>query len=263
MPNRAEPDTGPPVEVELSTPSGPARVHLHAPRDGPSTVLLVLGHGAGGGVGAPDLVALARALPARHVSVALVEQPYRVAGRRAPAPAGVLDLALCAVVAGLRARPELAGVPLVSGGRSSGARVACRTSTAVGANGVLCLAFPLSAPGRPGRSRAGELLTPPAPLLVVQGSRDGFGTGADVTAALGGRPGTRVHEVAGADHALAVRRVDGRSAADVRAELVTVVASWLAGLAGAGRGMPNARSGVVVPRQAPRQTPPHRGMEVS
>jgi len=109
--------------IEVATPQGPARVHLHPagqPRAG-----LVLGHGAGGGVGAPDLVAVTALAVARQLSVALVEQPYRVAGRRSPAPAPRLDAAWTAVVAHLAEGP-LHGIPLVTGGRSSGARVACR-----------------------------------------------------------------------------------------------------------------------------------------
>lgn len=119
--------------LELETPRGPARVHLH-PVEEPRAAL-VLGHGAGGGVGAPDLVAATAAALAASVTVALVEQPYRVAGRRSPAPAAQLDEAWTSVVAQLRAG-ELDGLPLLAGGRSSGARVACRTAAATGATGV-------------------------------------------------------------------------------------------------------------------------------
>jgi predicted alpha/beta-hydrolase family hydrolase len=138
---------------------------------------LVLGHGAGGGVEAPDLVAAAEAAQAEAVSVALVEQPYRVAGRRSPARPPQLDEAWTAVVAELRRR-ELAGLPLVVGGRSLGARVACRTAEATGAAAVLCLAFPLEPPQRgdkPRPSRLGELDAVRVPTLVVQGERDPFG----------------------------------------------------------------------------------------
>jgi predicted alpha/beta-hydrolase family hydrolase len=160
--------------LDVDTPHGPARVHLHAPAER-SGGALVLGHGAGGGVGAPDLVAVRDAALRAGWSVALVEQPYRVAGRRSPAPAGQLDAAWTAVVAELRAGP-LAGVPrLVTGGRSSGARVACRTAAACGAAGVLCLAFPVHPPGRPEKSRLAELDAVDVPVLVVQGERDPFG----------------------------------------------------------------------------------------
>jgi predicted alpha/beta-hydrolase family hydrolase len=135
---------------------------------------LVLGHGAGGGVGAPDLQAAARAARDAGFAVALVEQPYRVAGRRSPAPAHQLDAAWTAVVAALRARP-LKGLTVVAGGRSSGARVACRTAAETGAAGVLCLAFPLHPPGRPEKSRLDELEAVTVPVLVVQGESDPFG----------------------------------------------------------------------------------------
>jgi hypothetical protein len=160
----------------VETPSGRARAYLYPvqrPRAG-----LVLGHGAGGGVEAGDLVAAAEAARAQDVSVALVEQPYRVAGRRSPAPAGQLDAAWVAVVARLRER-ELAGLPLLVGGRSSGARVACRTAGLTGAVGVICLAFPLQPPRRAGAaaaaSRLAELDAVAVPTLVVQGASDRFG----------------------------------------------------------------------------------------
>ena len=159
--------------LELETPHGPARVQLHH-ADEPRAAL-VLGHGAGGGVSAPDLVAAATAALAASVSVALVEQPYRVAGRRSPAPASQLDAAWISVVEQLRAG-ELSGLPLLAGGRSSGARVACRTAAATGVVGVVCLAFPLRPPGRPDApSRLDELDAVPVPVLVVQGDRDPFG----------------------------------------------------------------------------------------
>ncbi|HUP32620.1 MAG TPA: alpha/beta family hydrolase [Gaiellaceae bacterium] len=160
--------------LEIETPHGPARAHLH--RAGSPRAALVLGHGAGGGVTAPDLAAATRAALAEGIAVALVEQPYRVAGRRSPAPAKQLDAAWTAVVAQLRAG-ELAGLPLLAGGRSSGARVACRTAAATGAAGVLCLAFPLQPPGRkaPAPSRLPELDAVTVPVLVVQGERDPFG----------------------------------------------------------------------------------------
>jgi uncharacterized protein len=162
--------------VAVETPHGRANAHLH-PADKPRAAL-VLGHGAGGGVEAPDLVAVAAAACADGVSVALVEQPYRVAGRKAPAPAHQLEAAWLAVVERLRAN-ELAGLPLVVGGRSLGARVACRTAEAAGAVGVVCLAFPLQPPARVGKepfpSRLDELEAVEVPVLVVQGERDRFG----------------------------------------------------------------------------------------
>jgi uncharacterized protein len=162
--------------IEVATPYGPARVHLHPA--GAATAGLVLGHGAGGGVTAPDLLGATAAAVERGVAVALVEQPYRVAGRRSPAPAHQLDAAWLEVVGRLRER-QLRGLPLLVGGRSSGARVACRTSEQSGAVGVLCLAFPLQPPRRvaatPAASRRSELDAVTVPTLVVQGARDPFG----------------------------------------------------------------------------------------
>jgi predicted alpha/beta-hydrolase family hydrolase len=162
--------------LEVESPSGLARVYLHAaerPRAG-----LVLGHGAGGGVEAPDLVAVREVALAEGVSVGLVEQPYRVAGRRSPAAAGQLDVAWLAVVSRLRGR-ELRGLPLLVGGRSLGARVACRTAGLTDAVAVVCLAFPLQPPRRSGSaprpSRLAELDRVAVPTLVVQGTRDQFG----------------------------------------------------------------------------------------
>jgi uncharacterized protein len=160
--------------LELETPHGAARAHLHPARA--ALAALVLGHGAGGGVTARDLVAVTDVARSEGFSVALVEQPYLVAGRRAPAPAGRLDEAWVAVVDQLRDGP-LGGLPLVVGGRSAGARVACRTAADTGAVAVLCLAFPVHAPGRAktGASREHELDAVRVPVLVVQGERDPFG----------------------------------------------------------------------------------------
>jgi uncharacterized protein len=157
------------VTLDIDTPHGPARAHVH-PSEGAKTAV-VLGHGAGGGVNAPDLVAAKRAALAVGITVVLVEQPYRVAGRRSPAPAQQLDTAWLAVLEQL----DLGGLELITGGRSSGARVACRTAAAAGAAGVICLAFPVHPPGRPERSRLDELDAVKVPVLVVQGSRDPFG----------------------------------------------------------------------------------------
>ncbi|OZM82026.1 alpha/beta hydrolase [Pseudonocardia sp. MH-G8] len=161
-----------PTLTAVPTPHGPARI-TRRDADGEARGLLLLGHGAGGGVSAPDLVATAGVALALGVHVVLVEQPYRVAGRRAPAPAGQLDTAWLAVVEHVRA--ELPDLPLVVGGRSSGARVACRTATAAGAAGVLCLAFPVHPPGKPEKDRLPELAQPSVPVLVVQGETDPFG----------------------------------------------------------------------------------------
>jgi predicted alpha/beta-hydrolase family hydrolase len=201
--------------IDVDTPHGPARVHLH-PAEEPRAAL-VLGHGAGGGVGAPDLVAATGVAASEGISVALVEQPYRVAGRRSPPRAPALDTAWEAVVAHLRAG-ELASLPLVVGGRSSGARVACRTAEATGAAGVLCLAFPLQPPprrnGTEAPSRLPELDAVGVPVLVVQGVNDRFGMPPAA-------PDRTVVQVQG-DHSLRSDR--GAVAAAVRHWLAGVVA---------------------------------------
>jgi predicted alpha/beta-hydrolase family hydrolase len=160
------------VTVEIDTPHGPALAHLH---DAPEPAgALVLGHGAGGGFGAKDLVAATGAALEARLTVAQVEQPYLVAGRRSPAPAKQLDTAWIAVVDHLRGG-ELDGLPLVAGGRSAGARVACRMAAETGAVAVLCLAFPVHPPGRPEKTRLDELDAVEVPVLVVQGDSDPFG----------------------------------------------------------------------------------------
>ena len=187
---------------------------MHLQPAGSPRAALMLGHGAGGGVAARDLAAAAESALAEGVSVALVEQPYRVAGRRSPAPARQLDAAWISVAEQLR-DGELAGLPLVAGGRSMGARVACRTAGAAGAVGVLCLAFPLQPPARrsgPAPSRLPELDAVEVPVLVVQGERDPFGMPPP-------GPGREVVRVAG-DHGLK---------ADLEA-VAGAVRGWLAGL---------------------------------
>jgi hypothetical protein len=179
-------------QIEIETSQGTARAHLEPVRRARGA--LVLGHGAGGGVGSPDLRTAAAAALEQSLTVALVEQPYRVAGRRAPVPAPRLDAAWIEVVDRLR-EDHLAGLPLVSGGRSLGARVACRTAAVTEAVAVLCLAFPLLPPQRAGsakapRSRLDELDGVAVPVLVVQGRGDPFGMPPP-------GPGRAVVEVAG------------------------------------------------------------------
>lgn len=166
--------TGPPEFVQIVTDSGPARAHLWTPGVTAPVGLLVLGPGAGGQIATPDLHAVREVAVADGWTVALVEPPYRVAGRRLPPRGAGPDLAFTTVVAQLRDRlPD--GTALVTGGRSFGSRVACRTARATGAAAVLCLAFPLHPPNNPERTRAGELQPVPVPVLVVQGERDPFG----------------------------------------------------------------------------------------
>jgi predicted alpha/beta-hydrolase family hydrolase len=171
--------------------------------------VLVLGHGAGGGVSAPDLMVATRVALELRVSVALVEQPYLVAGRKSQAPAAQLDAAWIAAVERLRAGDDS---PLIVGGRSAGARVACRTADATGAGGVLCLAFPVHPPGKPEKSRLDELDAVKVPVLVVQGERDPFGMPPPV-------PNRTVVKVRG-DHGLK---------ADLEA-VATAVSDWLPGV---------------------------------
>jgi hypothetical protein len=183
-----------PAVLELETPRGLARAHIH--RAAEPRGAIVLGHGAGGGVTATDLVLVTKAALAEHVTVVLTEQPYRVAGRRSPAAAPQLDAAFVSIIAQLR-DGELGSLPLLTGGRSSGARVACRTAADVGAVGVLCLAFPLLAPRRRDGtrpSRLDELEAVTVPVLVIQGATDPFGMPPPA-------PSRTIVEVAG-DHSL-------------------------------------------------------------
>lgn len=157
--------------MEIMTPRGPARVDVDEGEA--DRLLLVLTHGSAGGVDAPDLLAVREAALGMGATVARVTQAFRVAGARAPGPAERQDEAWLAVIGELRARWP--GLPLVQGGRSNGARVACRTARAAGAASVVALAFPLHPPGKPERSRAGELRGAGVDVLVVNGDRDPFG----------------------------------------------------------------------------------------
>ncbi|WP_405990891.1 alpha/beta family hydrolase [Streptomyces sp. NBC_00986] len=157
----------------VETDAGTARVTWHPAEK--ARLVLAVSHGAGGGIEARDLRALAAVLPGHGVSVALVEQPWRVAGKKvAPAPK-TLDVGWRGIWPAV-AKP---GLPVISGGRSAGARVACRTATELGAAAVLALSFPLHPPGKPEKSRAGELLGAGVPTLVVQGGNDPFGKPAE------------------------------------------------------------------------------------
>ena len=193
-------------QLEVETASGPARVLLEEP-DGAPSFLLALTHGAGGGIDAPDLRAVRDAALRLGGAVARITQPYRVRGARAPGPPARQDAAWVEIITALRgwppgeppggpqAEPPGGPVPLVQGGRSNGARVACRTAAAVDAIAVIALAFPLRPPGRPDRSRAAELRIPGRKLLIVSGDRDRFGVP-------GRRAGARVVVLAGEGHAL-------------------------------------------------------------
>jgi predicted alpha/beta-hydrolase family hydrolase len=181
------------VRIDLATSAGTAWADLDRPRG--ASALLVLTHGAGGAVQTADLLAIRDACTGAGIAVALITQPYRVAGRRTPPTPGRQDAAWLEAITALRRRRGLATLPLVVGGRSNGARVACRTAQPCGAVAVIALAFPLHPPGHPDKSRLDELDAAGVPTLVVQGDRDPFGMpppGADRDLVV----------VAGADHSL-------------------------------------------------------------
>lgn len=190
--------------LEVATSAGLGRWHVSEPVRPRARALVALGHGAGGGVEARDLVLVTQALVSGGFRVARFEQPWRAAGRRVAGPPAQLDAAWCEALPVLRAGEQDQLLPLVVGGRSAGARVACRTAGRAGAVGVVALAFPLHPPGRPERSRNDEL--PPGPVLVVQGGRDPFGTPDDVVRASNVPLSLTVLAVPGADHALRVSR---------------------------------------------------------
>lgn len=200
--------------MEIGTSEGPARAEVERPAAGEPSFLLVLTHGAGGGVGSPDLLAVAGAASRLGGTVARVTQPYLVKGRRAPGSPDRQDAAWVELVAALRAAAG-AGLPLIQGGRSNGARVACRTARAVGARAVIALAFPLHPPGRPGQSRAAELAAAGTDVLVLNGERDPFGIPQ-------GSGKTRVVVLAGETHALSRHPAEtGRAAGSWLRELLT------------------------------------------
>jgi uncharacterized protein len=189
--------------VPVETPQGPGRLFLDLAEQ-PSTIL-VLGHGAGGGVRAADLELLAATLPELGTSVVRFEQPWRTAGRKVGPPPPRLDEAWTAALEWL-AGEQWGRHPLVVGGRSAGARVACRTASETNPAAIVCLAFPLHLPGRANNSRLAELLAPTMPRLVLQGSNDSFGTADELSAAIGKNSDITVMELPGADHAFRIAR---------------------------------------------------------
>ncbi|MFD5040880.1 alpha/beta family hydrolase [Streptomyces sp. NPDC058377] len=222
-----------PRTESVETDAGVARITwLPAKR---ARLVLAVSHGAGGGIEARDLQALGAALPDRRVTVALVEQPWRVAGKKlAPAPR-----ALDTGWRGLWPALTAPGLPVVAGGRSAGARVACRTAAELGARAVLALSFPLHPSpssqlrssrggpnGRPERSRADELLGTGVPTLVVQGGRDPFGRPEEFP------PGEHgLVEVPYADHGFAVPKKAPLTVDQAMDLLTGAVAEWLDGIA--------------------------------
>ncbi len=203
-----------PAERMVATPGGDARVVTRRAKRPIATIVLT--HGAGGGIDAHDLVRLARTLPQQDVSVILVEMPWRVAGKKvAPAPAAI-DASYLAVLDQLRTRS-----PLVLGGRSAGARSACRIGRQVGARGVLALSFPLHPPGRPEKSRLDELRGARLPTLVIQGEKDPFGTPEEFP------DGIELAVVPAADHGMKVAKTAPVSQADALAVVLEATLEWV------------------------------------
>jgi uncharacterized protein len=198
----------------VPTPYGEGRLDVYVARG--ATATLLLSHGAGNGVEARDLAALAADLPRQGVSVALFEQPWRVAGKKIASPPPTLDVGLQAAVGALRTR-----TPLVVGGRSAGARSAARCASGVGAVGCLALAFPLHPPGRPEKSRVDELTGAGVPTLVVQGERDSMGLPDEFP------EGTDLTVVPAADHGLRVPAKGPLSQAEALTLVVEATLEWL------------------------------------
>ncbi|RNL65293.1 hydrolase [Nocardioides marmoriginsengisoli] len=202
------------AEKLVPTPQGAARVVVRRARR--PVASLVLTHGAGGGIDAADLTRIAADLPAQGISVSLVEMPWRVLGKRlAPRPA-LIDEAYLAVLGGLRFR-----TPFVLGGRSAGARSACRIGASVGAAGVLALSFPLHPPGKPEKSRLPELAGAGVPTLVVQGGHDPFGRPEEFP------DDVELAVVPTADHSFKVPKSAPLSQADALAIVAEATLEWL------------------------------------
>ena len=199
----------------VETGEGPARLIYNRARRTSAT--LVLGHGAGGGPDAWDLEVLATALPSYDISVIRVEQPWRLAGKRVAPNPDTLDRAWTGALNALRTR-----TPLIVGGRSAGARVACRTARRLGALGCVALAFPLHPPGRPEKSRVDELLGAGVPTLVVQGERDPFGRPEELPEHLD------VAIVPGADHEFRIAKSAPLSNEEGLTIIAESVAEWIA-----------------------------------
>lgn len=203
-----------PPERMVATAHGEARVVVRRAKRPLAT--LVLTHGAGGGIDAPDLARLARTLPQQDVSVCLVEMPWRVAGKKiAPRPQ-VLDECFRAVLDTMRMRS-----PLVLGGRSAGARSAARIARSAGARGLLALSFPLHPPGRPEKSRLDELRGARVRTLVVQGERDRFGTPEEFPADID------LAVVPEADHSMKVPARGSVSQEDALAVVLEATLEWV------------------------------------
>jgi predicted alpha/beta-hydrolase family hydrolase len=203
-----------PPERLVPTPQGEARLVVRRAKRPIATVVLT--HGAGGGIGAPDLVRLARTLPQQEISVTLVEMPWRVSGRKVAPRPELIDQAYLAVMNSMRMRS-----PLIIGGRSAGARSACRIARSVGAKGVLALSFPLHPPGKPEASRLPELLGCRVPALVVQGEHDPFGTPEEFPDRVD------LAVVPAADHSLRVPKSASIAQEDALAVVLEATLEWI------------------------------------
>jgi predicted alpha/beta-hydrolase family hydrolase len=201
--------------VEIETSGGPAHVELTIPEAGAS-FLVTATHGAGGTPDTADVVAVKDAAERLGAATALVTQPYRMRGARAPGSAPKQDQAWIELTGALL--KLTGGVPLIQCGRSNGARVVCRTAQAVGATGAIALAFPLHPPGHPEKSRAGELAAAGVPVLVVNGDRDPFGIPEEE------KENIRVMVLPGETHSLARKP----------AMIGETVTGWLGALSGVG-----------------------------
>lgn len=202
----------------IPTPVGEGRLVTHRARRPVATVLL--SHGAGGGIDARDLTALAAHLPRQGVNVVLFEQPWRRAGRKVATPPASLDVGLRAAVDALRVR-----TPIIVGGRSAGARSACRSARALGAAGCLALSFPLHPPGKPEKSRLDELAATGVPTLVIQGGNDPFGRPEEFPDPLPGN--TDLAVVPDGDHGLAVPKRSAITQEDAMGIVVEAVLEWV------------------------------------
>ncbi len=201
------------MRAVIETPAGDAWADIDEPdlSGGPTWALLFLGHGSSGGTDAVDLLAVRDRAVGAGIVVARITQPHVVLGRRSPAPAARLDEVWLAVTAQVSALERFSALPAVHGGRSAGARVACRTAAATGAVAIVALAFPVHPPGQPDKSRLAELALPRVPVLVVQGDRDAFGQPSRAR-------GRTVRIIAGADHSL---RKNPAAVADAVVDFVT------------------------------------------
>lgn len=209
--------------IDVPTSLGPGCLSYFTPKRAQARV--VLGHGAGGGIHVRDLQAIAASLPDQGIEVVLVEQPWVLAGKKvAPNPAR-LDEGWTQLIAGLNEGP-----PVILGGRSAGARVAVRTATPSEAIAVVALSFPLHAPGRPEKTRADELLTSQLPTLVVQGTRDPFGSVDEIRAVVGKRKQYTVVSVADADHSFKVPAKSASSTSDALVVVTTAIADFVQAL---------------------------------